>query len=79
MASSPYLTDRAMGVWGPRAYAWTGEAPPRVLGLPYEPSRQQRGPGSRPDSQPLPGRHWLRALAHRYSRHPGGGHQPGTG
>ena len=38
MASSPYLTDRAMGLWGPRAYAWTGEAPPCVLGFPYQPS-----------------------------------------
>ena len=77
MASSPYLTDRAMGCWGPRAYGWTGEVPPCVLGLPYEPSGQQRGRGSPPAAQPPAGRHWLRALAHRHSRRPGGP-QPGA-
>jgi hypothetical protein len=67
MASSPYLTDRAMGLWGPRAYAWTGEAPPCVLGFPYEPS-----------GQPPTGHHWLRALAHRHSRRASRGPQPGA-
>ena len=76
MASSPYLTDRAMGLWGPRAYAWTGEAPPCVLGFPYQPSEPQRMPVSPPDPPPPPpGRHWFRGLALRHSRR---GHQPGT-
>ncbi len=79
MASSPYLTDRAMGVWGPRAYTWTGEAPPRVLGYPYEPSGRQRTPGSPPGPRPPRRYQWLRALAHRHPHWPGHGHQPGTG
>ena len=75
MASSPYLTDRAMGVWGPRAYTWTGEAPPRVLGYPYEPPGHQRVPGSPPDPLPQRRYQWLRALAHPHW--PGHGHRPG--
>jgi hypothetical protein len=75
MASSPYLTDRAMGVWGPRAYAWTGEVPPRVLVFPYESSGHQPVPGPRPDPRPARG-HWFRALAH--PRWPGRGQRPGV-
>jgi hypothetical protein len=78
MASSPYLTDRVMGMWGPRAYGWTGEAPPRDLGLPYDQSGHQPVPGFPPDPQPPPSHHWLRALAHRHSRRASRSPQPGA-
>jgi hypothetical protein len=78
MASSPYLTDRVMGMWGPRAYAWTGEAPPRVLGIPYDLSGHQRELEFPPDPPRPQSHHWLRALAHRHPHWPGRGPQPGA-
>jgi len=34
--------DRALGVWGTRAYAWSGEERPRAAGFPIDPSGRQR-------------------------------------
>jgi hypothetical protein len=36
------VQDRAAGVWGAKAYAWSGEERPRVAGFPVDPSGRQR-------------------------------------
>ncbi len=79
MADSPYIVDRVAGAWGPRSYAWTGEAPPRVLGFPYDPSGQQRVLGFPPDPPPPVSHHnWLRALVRRHPHWPGRGNRAGA-
>jgi hypothetical protein len=42
MTSEHSPQDRARGVWGARAYAWSGEERPRVAGFPIDQSGHQR-------------------------------------
>ena len=43
MATSEQETrDRVFGVWGLRAYAWSGEERQRAAGFPIDPSGRQR-------------------------------------
>jgi hypothetical protein len=42
MTSVPRVPDRAVGVWGARAYAWSGEERPRAGGFQIDPSGRQR-------------------------------------
>jgi hypothetical protein len=42
MASDPGGQARALGVWGARAYAWSGEERPRAAGFPVDVSGRQR-------------------------------------
>jgi hypothetical protein len=37
MTSNYGAADRAVGVWGARAYAWSGEERPRVAGFAVDP------------------------------------------
>ena len=41
--------DRLVGVWGPAAYAWSGEERPRVAGFPIDVSGRQRVLGFPPN------------------------------
>jgi hypothetical protein len=66
MASRQDMSDRIIGVWGPRAYSWSGEAGQRVLGFAYDQSGHQRVLGFPPDSPEPLSYHWLRALARRH-------------
>jgi hypothetical protein len=63
---SPYRSpDRAVGVWGPRAYRWSGEEQQRAAGFTIDPSGRQRVlgfPGGPPDAD------WPRRLAHSLRR-----------
>ena len=36
MASGQETQDRVLGVWGPAAYAWSGEERPRAAGFPID-------------------------------------------
>jgi len=42
MTSAHGGLGRALGVWGTRAYAWSGEERPRAAGFPIDPSGRQR-------------------------------------
>jgi hypothetical protein len=42
MASAHGGLDRALGVWGARAYQWSGEERPRAAGFPIDASGCQR-------------------------------------
>ena len=42
MTSAHGRPDRALGVWGTRAYAWSGEERPRAAGFQIDPSGRQR-------------------------------------
>jgi hypothetical protein len=42
MASRHDAGDRAVGVWGPRAYRWSGEERQRAAGFSFDPSGRQR-------------------------------------
>jgi hypothetical protein len=41
-ASEHETRDRVFGVWGPDAYAWSGEERQRAAGFPIDPSGRQR-------------------------------------
>jgi hypothetical protein len=41
-ASERAAQDRVFGVWGPAAYAWSGEERQRAAGFPIDPSGRQR-------------------------------------
>ena len=45
MPSEPGAQSRAVGVWGARAYAWSGEERPRAAGFPIDLSGRQRALG----------------------------------
>ena len=51
--------DRAMGVWGSRAYAWSGEERPRAAGFPIDPSGRQRVLGFPADSAGVGHHDWF--------------------
>jgi hypothetical protein len=60
MTSKHGAEDRAVGVWGARAYAWSGEERPRVAGFAIDPSGRQRVLGF-PADPPGAGHHrWFR-------------------
>jgi len=42
MASDPGGQGRAIGIWGTRAYAWSGEEPTRAAGFPIDVSGRTR-------------------------------------
>ena len=45
MASDPGGQSRVIGVWGARAYAWSGEERPRAAGFPIDVSGRTRALG----------------------------------
>jgi hypothetical protein len=45
MASDLGGQGRAIGIWGTRAYAWSGEEPPRAAGFPIDMSGRTRALG----------------------------------
>ena len=71
MTSEPGGQGRVLGVWGARAYAWSGEERPRAAGFPIDVSGRQRVlgfPADRPAaSEPaaVPGRRELRSEGRR--------------
>ena len=62
--ASERARDRVLGVWGPRAYAWSGEERQRAAGFPIDPSGRQRVLGFPADSFWSINRDWRRQLAH---------------
>ncbi len=62
MASGQKTQDRVLGVWGPAAYAWSGEERPRAAGFPIDLSGR-RALGFPPDSD-APVFDALRSLVH---------------
>ena len=65
MTSAQSVPDRALGVWGARAYAWSGEERPRAAGFQIDPSGRQRVLGF-PADPPGTGHHgWFRRHARR--------------
>ena len=64
MTSQSGTQDRALGVWGTRAYAWSGEERPRAAGFSIDPSGRQRVLGF-PADPPGTGHHgWF----HKHDR-----------
>jgi len=60
MSSAQGGLDRALGVWGTRAYAWSGEERPRAAGFQIDPTGRRRVLGFPAD----PGRHgWFHSRA----------------
>ena len=57
MTGARSVPDRAVGVWGARAYAWSGEERPRAAGFQIDPSGRQRVLGFAADSVGGGGRH----------------------
>ena len=69
MASKQSGQDRILGVWGPGAYAWSGEERMRAAGFPLDPSGRQRVLGF-PGGPPMRlNGGWLRRLARAVQRH----------
>jgi hypothetical protein len=64
VTSAQETRDRVIGVWGPRAYAWSGEERQRAAGFPIDPSGRQRVLGFPADSLAPVSRDWLGKLAH---------------
>jgi hypothetical protein len=63
MTSQSGTHDRVLGVWGARAYQWSGEERPRAAGFPIDPSGRQRVLGF-PADRPGAGHHgWFRRHA----------------
>ena len=56
--------DRAVGVWGTKAYAWSGEERPRAAGFPIDVSGRQRVLGLPADSSGVGHHGWFRKHAH---------------
>ena len=52
--------DRALGVWGTQAYAWSGEERPRVAGFAIDPSGRQRVLGFPADPHGVGHHRWFR-------------------
>ena len=75
MTSAQKTRDRVVGVWGPRAFAWSGEERQRAAGFPIDPSGSQRVLGFPADSFTPVRRDWRRKLAHpvRYYQRRGPG------
>jgi hypothetical protein len=75
MASRHEARDRAVGVWGPSAYRWSGEERQRAAGFSFDPSGRQRILGF-PGGPADPG--WPRRLVQsvRQHRRRGPGHDP---
>ena len=68
MTGARSVPDRAVGVWGARAYAWSGEERPRAAGFQIDPSGRQRVLGF-PVDPPGAGDHgWFRKHARSASR-----------
>lgn len=64
MTSQSGTQDRVLGVWGARAYAWSGEERPRVAGFQVDLSGHRRVLGF-PADPPRAGRHgWF----HKHAR-----------
>jgi hypothetical protein len=61
MASGQETQDRVLGIWGPAAYAWSGEERPRAAGFPIDLSGR-RVLGFPPDSDAPVNFDWLRSL-----------------
>lgn len=78
MASNREAGDRAVGVWGPRAYRWSGEERQRAAGCPIDPSGRQRVLGF-PGGPPELG--WVSRLARsvRSHQHRGAGQVASSG
>jgi hypothetical protein len=64
VTSAQKTRDRVVGVWGPRAFAWSGEERQRAAGFPIDPSGRQRVLGFPADSFTPVRRDWRRKLAH---------------
>ena len=64
MTRAQKARDRVIGVWGPRAYAWSGEERQRAAGFPIDPSGRQRVLGFPADSFTSVNRDWHLKLAH---------------
>ena len=75
MASNHEIQDRVVGVWGSRAYGWSGEERQRAAGFRIDPSGRQRVLGF-PGGPADPG--WPRRFIHsvRQHRRRGPGHAP---
>jgi hypothetical protein len=75
--TSPQDTrERAIGVWGPRAYTWSGEERQRAAGFPIDPSGRQRVLGFPADSFAPISRDWLGKLGHPVRCYKRRGHGP---
>ena len=60
MTSNYGAADRAVGVWGARAHAWSGEERPRVAGFAVDPSGRQRVLGFPADQSGAGHHRWFR-------------------
>jgi hypothetical protein len=63
MTSKHGVQDRAVGVWGVNAYAWSGEERPRILGFSVDPSGRQRVLGFPADPPGAAHHRWFRRRA----------------
>jgi hypothetical protein len=63
MTSAHGGLDRALGVWGSRAYAWSGEERPRAAGFQIDPSGHQRVLGFPADPSGTGHHGWFRKHA----------------
>jgi hypothetical protein len=66
MASNYEARERAVGVWGSRAYGWSGEERQRAAGFSIDPSGRQRVLGF-PGGPADPG--WPRRLVRSVRQH----------
>ena len=64
MTSEHGRQDRAFGVWGANAYAWSGEERPRAAGFPVDLSGRQRVLGFPAESLRVGHDGWFRRQAH---------------
>ena len=69
MTSKQGVPDRVLGVWGGKAYAWSGEERPRVAGFPVDVSGHQRVLGFPADPLGAASPGWFRRHAHPGLRH----------
>jgi hypothetical protein len=63
MTGQQGVQDRVAGVWGARAYGWSGEERPRVAGFQIDPSGRQRVLGFPADPFGTGGPGWFRRRA----------------
>jgi len=71
VTSQQETRSRVLSVWGPRAYAWSGEERQRAAGFPLDSSGRQRVLGFPAYSTGPIDRDWLRSLTRplrRYKR-----------
>jgi hypothetical protein len=71
MTSKHGVQDRAVGVWGARAYDWSGEERGRVAGFAVDPSGRQRVLGFPADRPGASHHRWFRRRE-RPEREPAG-------